>query len=376
MARASVIPIIRRRWHDKAKLHAVGQLIVSSGSYETEVSVGDLILVSAEFRNVTAIATDLSLTVGAAFSNNANDRAPKRLDVLTPISGTIDVTASASVVGVGTLFTSEVEVGDLLVIGTATAGEARRVVSIQSALALTVDAAFTNLANDTTPQICKVNGIRGREDWFYLTGEIDPAASATVTGVNTQFLGFGIPFDFTLGDIFSSKAPIWMDIESRKSGLLYTMQNRRTLKDLTGTIDTAASATVTGVGTLFTEELVVGDEILVGIERRFVTAIASNTSLTVNRAHTDQANDTTPQKILRTGQLYDVRLQVRGLPITGGAAAAGTKPPYLPTAATSVDFSKEEAANAFARLGHLFTAAVPDIVVDDDIMFHAVFDLG
>lgn len=376
MARATVLPIIRRKWHDKAKLHVVGQLIVSSGSYETELSVGDLLLVSAEYRNVTVITSDLAATVGAAYSNNANDRAPKRLDVLTSITGSIDVTASASVVGVGTRFTQEIEKGDLLVIGTATAGEARKVVSVTSDTALTVDAAFTDLANDAAPQICKVNGTRGREDFTIITGEIDPAASTTVTGVNTRFLGRGISFDLTDPTIFSSKAPLWMDISSLRSGLTYFMENKDTLVDLTGTIDTTASATVAGVGTLFRTELVVGDEILVGIERRFVTAIASDTSLTVNQPHTDQANDTTPQKVKRDGKLFDVRLQVRGLPVTGGAAVAGTKPVYLPTAATSVDFSKEEAANAFARLGHLFTAAVPALVLDDYIEFHAVFDLG
>lgn len=376
MARASVLPIIKRKWHEK-KLHVVGQLIVSAGSYETELSVGDLLLVSNEYRSVTAIATDLSATVANAYSNNANDREPKRLDLLTALTGTIDVTASASVVGVGTRFLSEVSVGDLLVIGSATVGEARRVMSIQTDLALTVQTAFTDLANDTSPQICRiVNPATGRPDYTILTGEIDPAASTTVTGVNTRFLGYGIPFDFTLAEIFSSKAPLWMDITSLRAGLIYQMVNYSRLQDLTGTVDTAASATVTGVGTLFKSELIVGDEILIGIERRFVTAIASDTSLTVNQAHTDQANDVTPQKVIRDGKLYDVRLQVRGLPILGGQAAASTKPPYLATAATSVDFQKEEAGDALARLGNLFTAAVPSIVLSDLIEYHAVFDLG
>jgi len=372
MARATVLPIIRRPWHDKAKLHVVGQLIISSGSYETELSVGDLLLVSNEYRDVTVITSNLAATVGAAYSNNANDRQPKRLDVLTALSGTINVTASASVVGVGTRFTQEVSVGDLLVIGTTTAGEARPVVSVQDDLNLTVGSAFTNLADDTSPQICKINGSRGREDWTFLTGEIDPAASATVTGVNTKFLGEGIPFDLSLGDIFSQKAPLWMDIKSLRAGLIYSMANKERLVDLTGSVDTAASATVTGVGTLFLTELVVGDEVLFGIERRFVTAIASNTSLTVNSPHTDQANDTTPQKVARDGKLYDVRLQIRGVDVTGGAAAATTNALQI----ISNNFQREAAGNLFGRFGHLQTAAVPQVVLDDYIAFHAVFDLG
>ena len=63
---------------------------------------------------------------------------------------------------------------------------------------------------------------------------------------------------------------------------------------LTGTIDPAASTTVPGVNTLFLTEIVVGDEIVVSGETRTVTAIASNTSLTVSVAFSNNANDTTP----------------------------------------------------------------------------------
>lgn len=372
MARATVRPVLRPggRWHDKGKLHVIGQLIVLSGSYETDLSVGDLLLVSAEYRDVTAIASNLSATVGAAYSNNANDRAPKRLDRLTAISGSIDVTASANVVGVGTKFLTEVAIGDFLVIGTATAGEARKVVSISTDLALVVDAAFTDLANDAAPQICKLDGLNGRPNFTQIVGEIDPAASATVTGVNTKFLGDGIPFDMSGVEVFSREAPIWMDIKGLRSGLTYNLLAREILRDLTGTVDTTASATVTGVGTLFTSELVVGNEVLIGIERRFVTAIASDTSLTVNSAFSDQANDVTPQKVVRSPEIFDMRLQVKGLAVTGGAAAALTKAAYV----IGNDLVKEEAANIFARQASLFTAAVPQIVLDDFIEFEAIFN--
>ena len=66
---------------------------------------------------------------------------------------------------------------------------------------------------------------------------------------------------------------------------------------LTGTIDPTASATVTGVSTLFTTQLVVGDRITVSGETRTVTAIASNTSLTVDTAFSDVAFDPSPDKL-------------------------------------------------------------------------------
>lgn len=65
---------------------------------------------------------------------------------------------------------------------------------------------------------------------------------------------------------------------------------------LTGSIDPAASTTVTGLNTLFTSELVVGDRILVTGQYRTVTAIASDTSLTVSAAFSDNANDVSPDR--------------------------------------------------------------------------------
>jgi hypothetical protein len=59
---------------------------------------------------------------------------------------------------------------------------------------------------------------------------------------------------------------------------------------LTGTADPTASTTLVGSGTLFLTELVVGDRITINAETRTVTAIASDTSLTVSTAFTDTAS--------------------------------------------------------------------------------------
>ena len=63
---------------------------------------------------------------------------------------------------------------------------------------------------------------------------------------------------------------------------------------LTGSIDPAASTTVPGSGTSFISEISVGDDIVVSGETRTVSAVASDTSLTITSAFTDNANDTTP----------------------------------------------------------------------------------
>ena len=63
------------------------------------------------------------------------------------LTGTIDPIADPTVTGVGTLFLSEVSVGDEIVVS----GETRIVASIASNTSLEVTVATTNTANDTTP---------------------------------------------------------------------------------------------------------------------------------------------------------------------------------------------------------------------------------
>ena len=66
---------------------------------------------------------------------------------------------------------------------------------------------------------------------------------------------------------------------------------------LTGSIDPTASVNVTGVNTLFTTELRVGDKILVSGETHTVATITNNTALTVTVAFTNVANDTAPKRL-------------------------------------------------------------------------------
>ncbi|MFO0920541.1 MAG: hypothetical protein U0451_02610 [Candidatus Saccharimonadales bacterium] len=66
---------------------------------------------------------------------------------------------------------------------------------------------------------------------------------------------------------------------------------------ITGSIDPIASTSVTGVGTYFTSEIQVGDRITVSGETRTVVAVGSNTSLTVDNAFTDTANDTSVDRL-------------------------------------------------------------------------------
>ena len=75
---------------------------------------------------------------------------------------------------------------------------------------------------------------------------------------------------------------------------LYMKLTKTTTFTLTGSIDPAASTIVTGSGTAFLSELSVGDEIVVSAETRIVSSIASDTSLVVTVAFSNNSNDTSP----------------------------------------------------------------------------------
>lgn len=65
--------------------------------------------------------------------------------------------------------------------------------------------------------------------------------------------------------------------------------------DITGTINPTADVAVAGVSTVFTTEAKVGDKLVVSGETRTITAISSNTALTVDTAFSDNADDATPE---------------------------------------------------------------------------------
>ena len=112
---------------------------------------------------------------------------------------------------------------------------------------------------------------------FYLLKSIKIPYGVTlfhdVTGFNNRTDEFGLYIKLTKGTTFA----ITITANGGTEG-----------------IDPAASTTVTGVGTSFLSDLSIGDEIVVSGETRVVTAIASDTSLTVSVAFSNNSNDATP----------------------------------------------------------------------------------
>lgn len=93
---------------------------------------------------------------------------------------------------------------------------------------------------------------------------------------------------------------------------------------LTGSIDPAASTSVVGVGTLFTTELVVGDQITVTGETRTVATITDATHLTVSAAFANNANDTSPDRLTKIEVLGYTAVVVLAAGANGTAPASGT----------------------------------------------------
>ncbi len=72
---------------------------------------------------------------------------------------------------------------------------------------------------------------------------------------------------------------------------------RENIERITGAIDPDGDTSVTGVGTQFQLELAVGDRLKVNNQVSMITAIASDTALTVATAFEDGGNDVSPERI-------------------------------------------------------------------------------
>ena len=180
------------------------------------------------------------------------------------LTGSIDPTASKEVVGVNTLFITELIVGDLILVSS----QIREVATIIDATHLTVTAAFTNVANDTSPA----------------------RASKEVVGVNTLFTT-----QLIVGDsILVTGETRIIETITDNTHLTVTVPFTDVAND---TSPAKLSKTVVGVNTLFTTELSVGNSILVTGETRIIETITDNTHLTVTVPFTNVANDTSPVRV-------------------------------------------------------------------------------
>ena len=198
------------------------------------------------------------LTGTATYDRYPNLTGTISFPLLQPLTGSVTITDNI-LTGVGTLFSTELKIGDNVYFGT----EGRVVISITSDTTLAVDDSY-NAGN--------------------VAGQTLQRDNKTVTGADTAFT-----VDLRLGQTLY--ATIGGKRQGRKIAAIASATTLTLESGFTATLDTGTQAeyeglTVTGITTLFTTQVQIGDYVVDPLragEAIKVTGIPTATSLTVEK---------------------------------------------------------------------------------------------
>ncbi len=353
--------------------------------------VGRTIIINGRVRQITAIASNTSMTV-----NSALDFTDTQIKVKAYPRGTIAVTAgTATVTGTNTNFSWDLVTGDQVWIG----DELRTfsfAANATTAATLTDYTGYSGTAINILRQA--VTGISIHRDDTLITGsgtsfltELRVGDDIVIDGTETtvaQIISgtqFRVNLDFSHtvsgATVFKKKKIHGYVLEGTREGTgtagKFSTATTSTLaagtvfqagsttvtiasatgfsqfgivkiqgaggpaRALTGQINSvSASSTVTGVNTLFTTELHVGAEIAIAGQYLTVTAIASDTSMTVSATMTV----TGPTPLYRTTPLYTFIASIAsttltlGHPIKATVYSTGANAPIVYTPSAAGDF--------------------------------------
>jgi len=300
---------------------AASTAVVGTGTlFTTEFSNGDIIEISGELKTVQSISDNLNLVVNTAFS--------------TPVQGAAYTkrVPTTAVVGVGTLFLTEVSGGDVLRIDE----ENVTVQSVTDNLNLTltgnhtgtasgvparIQAATTKVYGDSTLFSTELNA----GDFLDIAGTMVEVASVTsnteldltaayssyrtgqsVTKHDSEVVGVGTAF------LTETSIGCWLKLD--ETGDYYKVEavagnTSLTLESPTPAAVSAYSATsynptVTGVGTLFLSEVTPGDYLTLNGESHEVESVSTNLSLTLSTPHIAGATGDTGSILGELGVLW------------------------------------------------------------------------
>jgi len=209
------------------------------------------------FSAAAFLAYSNNLKVVRAISGNALNATASAKS----LNGTLTNTSPTAITGSGTSFSDDLKVGQIITISTsASTSEEATVATIASDTALTVSSALsTSIASNTFTS----HGVLIKNNTHHDATYEDGVA------------GYGAVAAKWPGDLGNSLkvsiCPSALAFQANATGSLVT---------------TASSTTVTGTSTLFQTELIVGDFITIDSKRYQVKAIASNTSMTMEKAVT------------------------------------------------------------------------------------------
>lgn len=310
-----------------------GTLAVTAGSatvagtgtnFSWDLVTGDQVWIGDELRtfsfsaNATTVAT---LTDYTGFSGTA-------IGVLRQaVTGIPFIRDETFLTGSGTNWTNELRVGDDIIID-GTENTVSQVIS-NTLVRLT----FFNSHTATTATVYKKKKLHG----YVLEGTREGAsAGGKYSTITTTTLAAGqisregqTTINVALGTSFAQFLPVKIAGGGGPS------------RAITGQANTiSASTTVTGTGTLFTVELHIGAEIAIAGQYLYVTAIASDTSMTVSA--TISTTGTSP--IYRTVPLYTFLASgsgttwVLGTPLKADLYSNGANPPQVYVLTGASDF--------------------------------------
>lgn len=297
---------------------AGGTAVVGTGTnFTSDLTTGDQIYIGDELRTIT-FATTATATLSAATGGTV-------AALTQAVSGIPFFRDDTYVTGTGTAFTSELRVGDDLVIN----GTEATVVAIPTDTSFRVNYHFPATVSSAT--VYKKKKLHG----YVLEGTREGAGTGNkFTQQTTSVLTAGTYYSAGTNSVTVASATGFSQY-----GLIKIMGAGGPSVTITGTA-TAGTNTVTGVNTLFTTELHVGAEIMIAGQYLTVTAIASNTSLTVSQTVTVS----TASPIYRTTPLYTQITAVNGAimtlltPLKNTVYSTGANAPQVTTPSVAGDF--------------------------------------
>ena len=271
---------------------SVGTVTGVGSIYTTQVRAGDTIKIAGQVRTVAAVQSDTQFTVTAVWTTTTS--IPSLIhNIAWTVTGTVSATprgattgvvsvtnGSATVTGVGTLFTTEATnsatgtagvVGRTIII----CGRPRQIVAINSDTSITVNAAFDLTDSNLTYKVLPRGTIAVT------------AGSTTVTGTGTNFAQDLVSGDTIL--IGDEQRTITFSGGATTAATLGTALTQA----VTGIPFQRDDSYVTGSGTIFINELRVNDEILINGSEYAVLQVISDTSIRLNRMVTGTVSGAT-----------------------------------------------------------------------------------
>jgi hypothetical protein len=204
-------------------------VVIGTGTnFDPQINVGDLITINNETRQVTLVTDDETLEVNTVFINQATD--------------VLLYKENAAILGVGTSFTTELQANDVIKVN----NQIREVLTVESDTLLSVNAPFTYFGTSNT--ISKLSNTI-----LTISGNTNSLSEIIVAGDNISF------------NIASS------NVYKQKSG---------TIKVFT------TNTAVVGTSTSFDTEMQEGDFIKVNGDIRQIVSIEDATHLNVSSAFT------------------------------------------------------------------------------------------